>query len=437
MSGPKQRKGSTMTNLAHNLTRTAATHHDGPAILLDGTTVGYRTLDAHSARVAGWLAAQGVGVGDRVAILLPNIPHFAVVYYGVLRAGAVAVPMNPLLKSGEIGYAAGDCGARAILAWGAAMPEARKAAAELGIGCTDVTAEDFTTALAATEPSAEVVDRNTDDVAVLLYASGATGRPKGARLTHGNLGSNTETVARMLGLSAADTVFGGLPFFHVFGQTCGLNAAVLTGACITLLPRFDAAKALEMLSRDEVTVVEGVPTIFLGLLAAADVAGATGATDGLRFCVTGGAAMPVEVLHRFESVFGCPVLEGYGLSETSPVVMFGSLDGPRKPGSIGTPIAGVRVRLIDDEGRDVAEGAVGELAVSGPNVMAGTGTVRRPTRPPSPTAGSAPETSRGATRTASLAAEYRHGLHPLTVGETGAGAARFAGGAGRHGSFED
>ncbi|MCX5394841.1 long-chain fatty acid--CoA ligase [Streptomyces sp. NBC_00094] len=362
-----------MTNLALNLVRTAAEQPDGVVIQLDDQALDYRSLDDRSARVAAWLAAQGVGPGDRVAILLPNIPHFAVAYYGVLRAGAVAVPMNPLLKSGEIGYGAGDCEARLILAWGAAMAEAGAAAAELGIACVDVTDPAFGAALAAVEPVHEVVDRDVDDLAVLLYTSGTTGRPKGARLTHGNLGSNTAAVARVLGLSAADTVFGGLPFFHVFGQTCGLNAAVLTGARITLLPRFDAAKALEILSRDGVTVMEGVPTMFLGLLAAADAAGATGLADGagLRLCVTGGSAMPVEVLHRFEAVFGCAVVEGYGLSETSPVVTFGSLDGPRKPGSIGTPIEGVQVRLIDDEGKDVQDGAIGEIAVQGPNVMPG------------------------------------------------------------------
>ncbi|WP_017237906.1 long-chain-fatty-acid--CoA ligase [Streptomyces sp. SS] len=362
-----------MTNLALNLARTAAARPDSTAILLDDQALDYRALDGRSALVAGWLAARGVGPGDRVAILLPNIPHFAVAYYGVLRAGAVAVPMNPLLKSGEIGYGAGDCGAKLILAWGAAMAEAGAAAAELGIGCVDVTDPGFGAELAAAEPRGEVVERDDDDLAVLLYTSGTTGRPKGARLTHGNLGSNTAAVARVLGMSASDTVFGGLPFFHVFGQTCGLNAAVLTGARITLLPRFDAAKALEILSRDRVTVMEGVPTMFLGLLAAAEAAGSTGLTgeEGLRLCVTGGSAMPVEVLYRFESAFGCPVVEGYGLSETSPVVTFGSLDGPRKPGSIGTPIEGVRVRLVDDEGKEVPEGDVGEIAVNGPNVMAG------------------------------------------------------------------
>ncbi|MQY15448.1 Long-chain-fatty-acid--CoA ligase [Streptomyces sp. RB5] len=358
-----------MTNLARNLVTTAAARPAAAAVVLDDLTLDYAALDARSARVAGWLAANGVGPGDRVALLLPNIPHFAVAYYGVLRAGAVVVPMNPLLKAGEIGYSAGDCGAKLLLAWAGAVPEASAAAEALGVRCVDVTADGFAAELAAAEPAAEVVERADDDLAVLLYTSGTTGRPKGAKLTHGNLGSNTATLVDMFDMTADDVVFGGLPFFHVFGQTCGLNAAVRAGTRITLLPRFDAAKALEILSRDRVTVMQGVPTMFMGLLAAAE--GVDSLTDTIRFAATGGSAMPVEVLHRFEKTFGCPVVEGYGLSETAPVVTFGDINGLRKAGSIGTPLAGVSVRLIDDEGKDAPEGEVGEVAVRGPNVMAG------------------------------------------------------------------
>ncbi|MFJ9179314.1 long-chain fatty acid--CoA ligase [Streptomyces sp. NPDC102360] len=359
-----------MTNLARNLVHTAGAHPDRPAVRLDDRVLDYRTLDEQSARVAAWLVGEGVTPGDRVAVMLPNIPRFAVVYYGALRAGAVVVPMNPLLKADEIAYGAGDCGAHAILTSGVSAEQASAAADRLGIPCTDVTDDVFATTLAAVRPHGGIVDRAGDDPAVVLYTSGTTGRPKGAVLTHDNLRSNTETVSRLLGITGADTVFGGLPFFHVFGQTCGLNAAVLTGACVTLLPRFDAAAALRILARDRVTVMEGVPTMFVALLAAAEAAGGAGA-GAVRVAATGGAAMPVDVLHRFEAAFGCPVVEGYGLSETSPVVTLGAVDGVRKPGSIGTPVDGVEVRLIDDEGKDVADGATGELAVRGPNVMTG------------------------------------------------------------------
>lgn len=359
-----------VTNLARNLARTAEARPHLPALRLDDLVLDYRTLDRRSARVASWLTAEGVTPGDRVAIMLPNIPDFAVAYYGVLRAGAVVVPLNPLLKAGEIGYSAGDCAARTILTWGASLPEASAAAEQLGITCTDVTTAGFTATLDGVEPCAGIAERADDEAAVVLYTSGTTGRPKGAVLTHGNLRSNTETVSGLLGITETDTLFGGLPFFHVFGQTCGLNAAVLTGACVTLLPRFDARTALAILIRDRVTVMEGVPTMFVALLAAAEAAGSAG-VDTIRLSATGGSAMPVEVLHRFEEAFGCPVVEGYGLSETAPLVTLGSVDGVRKPGSIGTPIAGVEVRLISDEGRDAGEGEIGELAVRGPNVMSG------------------------------------------------------------------
>ncbi|WP_329541481.1 long-chain-fatty-acid--CoA ligase [Streptomyces sp. NBC_01358] len=359
-----------MTNLAHNLAHTAEVHPDRPALRLDDQVLDYRTLDERSARVTSWLTAAGVAPGDRVAIMLPNVPHFAVVYYGALRAGAVVVPMNPLLKADEIGYSAGDCGARAVLTWGTSMPEASLAAERLGITCTDVTTAEFATSLTSVEPGTTIAERADDDAAVILYTSGTTGRPKGAVLTHGNLRSNTETVSGLLGMTGTDTVFGGLPFFHVFGQTCGLNAAVLTGACVTLLPRFDPSAALRILLRDRVTVMQGVPTMFVALLAAAEAAGGAG-TDTVRVSATGGSAMPVDVLHRFEAAFGCPVIEGYGLSETAPVVTLGAVGGVRKPGSIGTPIDGVEVRLIDEDGKDVPEGGIGEIAVRGPNVMSG------------------------------------------------------------------
>jgi len=162
---------------------------------------------------------------------------------------------------------------------------------------------------------------------------------------------------------------GCLPLFHVFGLTCGLNAAVATASTLTLLPRFDPAKALDMFQRDRVTIFEGVPTMYAAILHLPDADPAKAAT--LRVCVSGGAAMPVEILRGFEEKFGCIILEGYGLSETSPVASFNHPDKVRKPGSIGTPIAGVEMRLVDDEGNTVPDGEIGEIAIRGHNVMKG------------------------------------------------------------------
>ena len=205
---------------------------------------------------------------------------------------------------------------------------------------------------------------------MILYTSGTTGHPKGAELTHGNLRSNTE-VSRtdIVRAGPDDVIFGGLPLFHVFGQTVALNVAVAAGACLTLLPRFDAGHALRIIAGHRVTVFEGVPTMYVALLHAPGRAGYD--TSSLRTCLSGGAALPVEVLRGFEEAFGVPVLEGYGLSETSPVASFNLPGRERKPGSIGTPIRDVQMRVVDDGDHEVPQGEVGEIVIRGPNVMKG------------------------------------------------------------------
>jgi long-chain acyl-CoA synthetase len=228
---------------------------------------------------------------------------------------------------------------------------------------------EFESSLAALAPETGFAPRSDSDTAVILYTSGTTGKPKGAELTQANMARNAEVSSRLFSLGLGDVIFGGLPLFHSFGQTCGLNAAVQSGACVTLLPRFEPAAALETLQRDRVTVMEGVPTMYIALLNHPERASYD--TSALRLCVSGGAALPVEVLRGFEAVFGCIILEGYGLSETSPVASFNHPDRERKAGSIGTPVEGVEFRLIDDRWDDVAEGQVGEIAIRGHNVMKG------------------------------------------------------------------
>jgi len=204
-----------------------------------------------------------------------------------------------------------------------------------------------------------VAAREPDDTAVILYTSGTTGTPKGAELTHANLLRNVEASVRLFGLGEDTVTLGALPFFHAFGQTCALNGTVAVGGHLTLLPRFDAGRALEILERDGVTVFEGVPTMYSAMLHHPDAA--TRDVSALDVSISGGAAMPVEVMRAFEERFGCDVLEGYGLSETSPLACFNRRDRVRKPGSIGIPIDGVQLRVQAD----------GELAVRGHNVMKG------------------------------------------------------------------
>ncbi len=357
-------------NLADSLARTAAAHPDRVAIRLGEETLSYRDLDDASARVAGLLAARNVGPGDPVGIMLPNVPQFAVGYFGVLRTGGVVVPMNPLLKAREVAYYLGDSGASVIFAWHAAAAEV-----EIGAKATETEAivvdpATFGDLLATATPAPTVVDRAGHDTAVILYTSGTTGRPKGAELTHANLIRNAEGMGDdLLRLGADDVIFGGLPLFHSFGQTCTLNTAVAAGASLTVLPRFDPAQALRMLADHHATVFAGVPTMYSALLHVPDRDDYD--VSALRVCVSGGAAMPVEVLRQFEDAFGCIVLEGYGLSETSPVASFNHPDRERRPGSIGTPIRGVEMRVVDEAGSGLPQGQVGEIAIRGHNIMKG------------------------------------------------------------------
>jgi long-chain acyl-CoA synthetase len=356
-------------NLATNLVRTAQRYPHRPAVRLDDRILSYAALDEGSARAAGLLRERGLRPGDRVALMLPNLPEFAVIYYGILRAGCVVVPMNPLLKAREVAYYLSDSEARLIFAWHGSAADAEAGAARAGASCVVVDAA-FGDLLASVPPVTELVDRRGADTAVILYTSGTTGQPKGAELTHANLSTNVEIMATDLCLVGPDDViFGGLPLFHSFGQTCGLNTAVSVGACLTLVARFAPGTVLEVLQRDRVTVFEGVPTMYVALLGEPDRARYD--VSALRMCVSGGAALPVEVMRGFEETFGCMILEGYGLSETSPVASFNHPDRVRKPGSIGTPIRGVELRVVDEKGEDVPAGEVGEIAIRGHNVMKG------------------------------------------------------------------
>ncbi|MDQ2849625.1 long-chain fatty acid--CoA ligase [Dermatophilaceae bacterium Sec6.4] len=358
-----------MTNLAENLTHTAEQHGDRPAIKLDDLALTYTQLQDGARRVAALLKSKGVAPGDRVGLVMPNVPPFPVLFYGAVAMGAVVVPMNPLLKGREVKYYLEDSGASIVFAWKDMAAEAEKGASEVGIECIEV-GLDFAEMLGQHQPDDEVVDREDDETVVLLYTSGTTGQPKGAELTHHNLHTNAVTSAETLvELTETDVVMGCLPLFHVFGLTCGLNASVFKGSCLTLIPRFDAEKALQIVARDHVTVFEGVPTMYAGLLHAEGADKAD--MSSLRTCISGGSAMPVEVMKNFEEKFDCIVLEGYGLSETSPAASFNQPGQQRKPGSIGNEVRNVQMKLIDDDGQDVAQGEVGEIVVKGENVMKG------------------------------------------------------------------
>src|SRR3954454_6229293 len=357
-------------SLAQLLTETAGRHGDRPALKLDDSVVNYAVLNEGATRIAGLLKEKGLQPGDRVGIMLPNVPYFGVVYYGVLRAGGVVVPMNVLLKGREVEFYLSDSGARHLFAWHDFGEAAEAGAAAAGAEAVLVKPGEFEELVMGAPRAEEDEPRAGDDTAVILYTSGTTGTPKGAELTHSNLVNNCLVGARDLGkITAEDVILGALPLFHSFGQTCCLNGAVSAGACLTLIPRFDPGKALEIIARDKVTLFDGVPTMYHAMLNHPEREQADVFT--LRMCISGGSAMPVEVMREFEEAFSCIILEGYGLSETSPVASFNHPGRERKPGSIGTPIEGVEMKVVDDDGHDLPAGEVGEIAIRGHNVMKG------------------------------------------------------------------
>jgi long-chain acyl-CoA synthetase len=357
-------------NLASIVTESAARCPERAAVRLGDLELTYAGLDERSARLAALLLERGLEPGDRVGLMLPNVPEFPISYYGVLRAGGVVVPMNVLLKRREIAFYLEDSGAELLLAWHGFAEEARDGAADTDAELIEVEPAAFAELLDGCEPATGVADAAEDDTAVILYTSGTTGKPKGAELTHFNLSRNADIASRTTcEIGEGDVVLGSLPLFHSFGQTVSMNASLRMGATLTLLPKFDPGEALETMQRDDVTHFYGVPTMYGALLH--HPGREEFDTSSLRTCITGGASMPVEVLRGFEQAFGCIVLEGYGLSETSPVASSNHPGMERKPGSIGTPLEDVEMRVVDEDDNPVPQGEIGEIVIRGHNVMKG------------------------------------------------------------------
>jgi long-chain acyl-CoA synthetase len=352
-------------NLALNLVASAARRPEATALRQGDAELSYALLDELSARLAAHLRGCGIRPGDRVAIMLPNVPQFPIAYYAALRAGAVVVPVNVLFKRREVAFHVSDSEARVLFAWPDFAEAACAGADDAGAEC--IFPAELGRLAAQSEPLAEVTARDPRDTAVILYTSGTTGTPKGAELTHDNLARNAQVSCGLFGLDERSVVLGALPLFHSFGQTCTLNSTIAAGGSLTLLQRFDAGRAIELIWRDRVTVFAGVPTMYSALLQQPE----RGDTSSLRLCVSGGAPLPLELLHEFERAFACPVIEGYGLSETSPVACFNHPDRERKPGSIGTPVEGVELKIVDELDRALGVGEVGEIAVRGHCVMKG------------------------------------------------------------------
>ena len=400
----------TTYNLASLLEDSAAAYPERTAIVFappgaEARRLSYAEVDAFANMVANLLASRGIGPGDKVALTCPNLPYFTVVYFGILKAGATVVPLNVLLKAREVAYHLDDSDAKAYFCF-QGTPELPmgeegyagfRQAREQG-GCehffmitADLAApspiegvETMAQAMGGQPATFETVATDEDDTAVILYTSGTTGQPKGAELRHRNMRDNAQSGTALFDASAEvqDAYLCVLPLFHSFGQTVCQNGAFAYGATVVMLPRFEARAALDLMRRERITFFAGVPTMYWGLLGALEGAQADGLDVGelagnLRIAVAGGSALPVEVHKEFEKRFGVTILEGYGLSETSPVASFSKHGEPVRVGSIGVPIPGVEMKLIDPAStrgawRDVdGPDAIGEIAIKGHNIMKG------------------------------------------------------------------
>ena len=382
-----------MTNLASLLENSARNHPEREAVVLGDTRLTYGQVDGAANQVANLLVERGIRPGDKVALSCPNLPYFPIVYNGILKAGATVVPLNVLLKGREVAYHLDDSDAKAFFCFQGTpeLPIGQEGHAgfEQTPGCEHffmITADPVAPSpIEGTEtlgqgigqqPSTfDTVEVDDDDTAVILYTSGTTGQAKGAELRHRNMLSNALVGKELFAADAErpDTYLCVLPLFHSFGQTVIMNGAFAFGGTVVMLPRFEAEPALQLMAKERVTFFAGVPTMYWGLLGVLDDAGVDvkQLAANLRLAASGGAALPVEVHKEFERRFGVTIMEGYGLSETSPVASFSVYGEPARPGSIGVPIPGVEMKLIKDDWSESEPGEIGEIAIKGPNVMKG------------------------------------------------------------------
>jgi long-chain acyl-CoA synthetase len=360
-------------NLGSILMGSADARPEHTALQLDDRRISYAELDRAARGIATSLYARGLEPGQKVALMMPNVPQFTMAYYGVLYAGCTVVPLNVLLSGPEVAYHIEDSGSTLLIAHPLFGDAAKAGAAKAAVPIvwSDGEGDDALPSLAEADPQKALHVTQATDTAVILYTSGTTGKPKGAELTHSNLLINCSVVVpRLAPLSGDDVALATLPLFHSFGQTVIQNAFIAAGATFTLLPRFTAEDAFRIMERDNVTLFAGVPTMYFALLHY-EAKDEPPDISTLRYCFAGGAPLPVEVLKAFEKKFKVDILEGYGLSETSPVASFNMPDRPRKAGSIGYPVWGVEMAILDENDEEVSDGERGEICIRGHNIMKG------------------------------------------------------------------
>lgn len=349
---------------------------DNFAIIEGSRAVRYAELYDLVNRLSNGLKGLGVAQGSKVSLYLPNVSEFIISYYALQQLGAVVVPINVLLRAEEINYIVRHSNSRVIITNRDNYQEVQKGTAGIEelkniivSGMEDAGTMNFEKLITSSDSSPVEAEISGDDGAVIIYTSGTTGRPKGAMLTQNNISSNVVTWNEIMRGTPGDRMIAVLPLAHSFGQTCVMNTCIYNGGAIILHQRFDPEEILKSIQDNGATVFTGVPTMYTYIINHPDALKYN--TGSLRLCVSGGAPIPVEVLAKFESMFNCIIIEGYGLSETSPVCAFNTIEGPRKPASTGIAIDGVEVRIFDEQDGDLPVNEVGEIVVRGPNVMKG------------------------------------------------------------------
>jgi long-chain acyl-CoA synthetase len=366
-------------DLGQMLAQTAASNPDKTAVIFKDQQTSFAELNGRANQVANALIGLGVEPGDRVALLMHNLPLFMEAYYGILKAGGSVVPMNPLYKAGEIEYILNDSGAKALLTFAPFAPTALTAAANAPELRAVVVASpqpipgalawaDVVAGAATAAPSVEV---HPEQVAVLCYTSGTTGRPKGAMLSHRNLLANCEQdmLIPNVRLEPNDVIWLALPLFHIYAMNVGMNLAFMNSCTIALIERFEPASSLEVVQKYKCTVLYGAPPMYVAWVQLPNIRDYD--LSSLRYVASGAAALPVRVLEGFQALSGTPISEGYGLTEASPVLTNNAAGPVVKPGTVGPAIPGVEVKIVDAEGNEVPVGEMGELICRGPNVMMG------------------------------------------------------------------
>lgn len=375
-------------NLSAQLHETAANFTSKPAFIFMDRETSYTEFNHAVTQFADGLQSLGIKQGDNVALLLGNSPHFIIGLYSLFRIGATAIPVNPTYTPDEISYILKNGDVKAVIALDLLIPLFEKIdrilpSIEHYIICPSEVSErpvpedlsislkmkSFTSVILGGSGSLIEAETAEEDTAIILYTSGTTGKPKGAMLSYRNLYCNARDVADYLGINEHDRVITVLPMFHVFCLTVSLNAPLMNGGTLVIIPKFSPKEVFHVARKYDITLFAGVPTMFNYLLQYPE--GKAEDFQSLRFCISGGSAMPIALLKNFEEKFNVIVSEGYGLSEAAPVTCFNPIDRPRKPGSIGKSIIHVENKVVNELGEEVPPGEVGELIVKGPNVMKG------------------------------------------------------------------